>query len=208
MPKRLCHGLPRPEPFRVRWVFPKVGPLLLGCLFLWLTLALWEHESRQAAAQESNQTSLLHVEKSAQSHLLEPRYSPLSFPLETSARARQTPPSIQPPLEPAFQSALPDVPRTRLTIAWGYYNQGDYEKAVPVFQELAQEETPPEVADEARLGLAYALLRLQRLPEAARLLEQLVGQGIRPRETVPALVEVLLALKRYEDAEKYLPLLP
>lgn len=208
MVKRPCHGLPRPEPLRFRWVFPKVGPLLFVCLLLWAAAVPWEDESLQAAAQELNQASLLHVEKTAQSYLLEPRYSPLSFPFDSSARTRRTPPSGQTPLEPASQSAAPDVFRTRLSIAWGYYNQGDYEEALPVFQDLAQQETTADVAEEARLGLAYALLRLRRLPQAARLLEELVGQGIRPRETVPALVDVLLTLKRYEDAEKYLPLLP
>ena len=208
MPKRSICGMLQPQPFRFLWLFSKTGPLVFSCLLLWAVAALQGLGAPQATAQESHQACLLSVEKTPQAHLIEPRYSPLSFAPDSSARTRQR--SVPEPArdESDVHGTPLDIPRTRLTLAWGYYNQGDYEKAVPLFQALAREETAPEVAEESRLGLAYALLRLHRLVEAAHLLEELVSQGVRREETVPALVEALLALKRYEDAEKYLPLLP
>jgi tetratricopeptide (TPR) repeat protein len=198
----------RPQPCRFPWVFPQAEPLVLSCLFLWVVAVTQGLDAPQAAAQEPRQACLLSVEKTAQAHLIEPRYSSLSFAPEPSARMRQRD-GAEPDRNALDVPAAPlDIPRTRLTLAWGYYNQGDYEKAVGLFEALAQQETAADVAEESRLGLAYALLRLHRLPEAAHLLEELVSQGIRHQETVPALVETLLALKRYEDAEKYLPLLP
>lgn len=208
MPKRPSCGMPRPQPTRARSVFPQTRALMLGCLFLGVVAVTQSLDAGNAAAQESNQAFLLSVKKTAQSSLIEPRYSPLSFPPEPSTRGRQRSIPDPSPPENASHAATLDIPRTLLTLAWGYYNQGDYEKALQSFQDLAQRETPPDVAEESRMGLAYTLLRLDRLPEAARLLEELVSRGVRPQETVPALVEVLLTLKRYEDAEKYLPLLP
>ncbi len=163
----------------------------------------------QARAQESNQAALIHVEKGSQEHLLFPRA--VSVPV----------PSFPAPGQPfrstgSLQQDVPekrhagnslDMARTRLTIAWGYYNQARYQDAVRLFEELTREESLKSIAEEARLGLAYSLIRLNRLSEAADLLEDLVTQGIRLEETAPALVETLLALKRYQDAEKYLPLL-
>lgn len=208
MTKRSPHGMAPSQPHPSRSVLQEIRPVVLGCLLLWTISVPLGREGGRAAAQESNQAYVLSLEKTAQSHLLEPRYSALSFPPEPLAGSRQRSVSDQAVIEPAAQNAPSDIPRTRLTIAWGYFNQGDYEKALALFKASAQQETPADVAEESRLGAAYALLRLDRLPEAARLLEELVSQGIRPKETVPVLVEVLLALKRYEDAEKYLPLLP
>ncbi len=208
MTKRPPHGMAPSQPHPACSFFREIRAVVLGCLLLWTIAAPLGREGGRAVAQESNQACLLSLEKTAQSQLLEPRYSALSFPPEPLAGSRQRSVSDQAVIEPSAQKAPSDIPRTRLTIAWGYYNQGDYEKALALFEASAPKETPADVAEESRLGAAYALLRLNRLPEAARLLEELVSQGIRPKETVPALVEVLLALKRYEDAEKYLPLLP
>ncbi|MEJ5364824.1 MAG: tetratricopeptide repeat protein [Desulfosoma sp.] len=208
MPKSPFTGMPRPQLFRVHSAFPQAWTFLIGCLLLWTAAAAQELDDGQAAAQESNQASLLSVEKTTQSNLIAPRYPSVPFPPEPTTRERQRTLPDQPPSETASQAPTLDIHRTRLTLAWGYYNQGDYKKAAEIFQDLAHRETPPDVAEESRMGLAYALLRLDRLPEAARILKELVDRGIRRQETVPALVEVLLALKRYEDAEKYLPLLP
>lgn len=208
LPKRPSHGMSCSRPFPAFSLFPKAGPLALGTLLLWALAAPLGHDGGRAAAQESNQASLVSVEKAAQAHLLEPRNTSLSIPAEPPTRTRQQSLADQPLVEPGLQNAPLDISRTRLTIAWGYFNHGDYEKALAIFQSLVQKETAPDVAEESRLGLAYSLRRLHRLPETAGLLEELVNQGIRPKETVPALIEVLLALKRYEDAEKYLPLLP
>ena len=116
--------------------------------------------------------------------------------------AEPAPPNQEPP------GPLLDSAPTRLAIAWGLYNQGAYEKALGIFEQLAHQETTSQIKEESQLGLAYCLLRLKRLPEAAHLLEALVNQDVRPQETVPILVETLLALQRYEEAEKFLPRLP
>lgn len=181
-----------------------------GCvLALILTLGLFCGAPR-VLAQESNQAALIHVEKSAQAHLLMPKPLavpvPPSPPVEDSSQARVK--SLQAQPEEGLSGPSLDIPRIKLSIAWGYYNQGRYQDAAVLFDALTREDLVPNVAEESRLGLAYSMIRLNRLNEAAQLLEDMVTQGIRLRETVPALVETLLALKRYADAEKYLPLLP
>lgn len=154
-------------------------------------------------AQEANQSALIGVEKKSQEYLLAPR--PLEVPSGANPEALR--PS-GPPLEEKSSSLTIDVLRTRLAIAWAYYNQKQYEKALRLFRDLVENSGTSELADEARLGLSYCLIRLNRLPEAVGILEELVKRGVRLQETVPVLVETLLALKRYEEAEKYLPLLP
>ncbi|MGQ9485539.1 MAG: tetratricopeptide repeat protein [Desulfosoma sp.] len=180
-----------------------------GCaLALFLSLGLCGTPG--ILAQESNQAALIHVEKSAQAHLLMPK--PLavpglpSLPLEASPQAGVRSLQVQP--EEGLSGLSVDIPRIKLTIAWGYYNQGRYQDAALLFDALTGEDSVPNVVEESRLGLAYSMIRLNRLNEAAQLLEDMVAQGVRLRETVPALVETLLGLKRYADAEKYLPLLP
>ncbi|MEJ5347750.1 MAG: tetratricopeptide repeat protein [Desulfosoma sp.] len=163
----------------------------------------------QARAQESNQAALIHVEKGSQEHLLFPKA--VSVPVASHPAAEQ-PPRSTGNFQHDVQEKRPvgnplDMARTRLTIAWGYYNQARYQDAARLFEELTREEALKSVTEEARLGLAYSLIRLNRLSDAADLLEDLVTQGIRLEETAPALVETLLTLKRYQDAEKYLPLL-
>lgn len=185
------------EKFRLSWQW----------WYLWVFFGILAATARVAAAQESNQAALVHVEQGPQRHLMEPRYP--SVPMRPES----------PPLQPRLTREAPSVgqgthetssdkAQTRLAIAWGLYNQGEYEKASKLFEFLAERETAPTIVEESRLGLAYCLLRLKRLSEAAALLETLVAQGVRRQETVPALVETLLALKRYEEAEKFLPLLP
>ncbi|MBC7359747.1 MAG: tetratricopeptide repeat protein [Desulfacinum sp.] len=180
---------------------------LLGALLVLLFLAV-----PGVGAQEGRQEALLRVEKGPQEHLLAPK--PLEAPPEGVAE-----PSEPPRAAERNASALPrgtmgpaasplDVPRTRLAIAWGYYNQGRYERAARLFQALVEDGAASGAAEEARLGLSYCLIRLNRLSEAAEILENLVNRRVRLQETAPALVEILLALKRYEDAEKYLSLLP
>jgi tetratricopeptide (TPR) repeat protein len=180
---------------------------LLSALLVLLLLAV-----PGAGAQEAGQEALLRVEKGPQEHLLAPK--PLEAPPEAPEEPSEPPraaargASALPP-ETMGPAASPlDVPRTRLAIAWGYYNQGRYEKAARLFQALVEDGAASGAAEEARLGLSYCLIRLNRLSEAAEILEDLVHREVRLQETAPALVETLLALKRYEDAEKYLSLLP
>ncbi|ROQ89898.1 tetratricopeptide repeat protein [Desulfosoma caldarium] len=175
-----------------------------------LILALGLSGTLEASAQESNQAALIHVEKSNQAHLLMPK--PLAVPTAANATSAESSRSAarveQTPSETGLFGSPLDVARLKLTIAWGHYNQGRYQEAAALFKALAREEKVPSVVEESRLGLAYCMIRLDRPSEAAHLLEDMVTQGVRLQETVPALVETLLALKRYEEAEKYLPLLP
>lgn len=179
-----------------------------GCL-LRAILALMVFGCLEARAQESNQAALIHVEKGSQEHLLFPKA--LSLPVPSFSTPEQPPRSMG-NVEQDFQekrlTGNPlDTARTRLTIAWGYYNQARYQDAVRLFEDLTREASLRSIAEEARLGLAYSMIRLNRLSEAADLLEDLVTAGFRLEETAPPLVETLLTLKRYQDAEKYLPLL-
>lgn len=185
------------------------GPWARRGFVLALILALGLSGTLRASAQESSQAALIHVEKSDQVHLLMPK--PLTVPGAANSTSAESPRSTargeQSPSETGLSGAPLDIARIKLTIAWGHYNQGRYQDAAALFEALAREETVPNVVEESRLGLAYSMIRLNRQSEAARLLEDMVAQGIRLQETVPALVETLLALKRYEEAEKYLPLL-
>lgn len=180
-----------------------------GCaLALILTLGLCD--TPQVVAQESNQAALIHVEKSAQTNLLMPKIPavpvPPNLPMEESSQELIK--SLQAQSEKGLFGPSLNIPRIKLNIAWGYYNQGRYQEAAILFDALIREGSMPNVVEESRLGLAYSMIRLNRLNEAADVLEDMVNQGVRLGETVPALVETLLALKRYADAEKYLSLLP
>ncbi|MBZ4659450.1 MAG: Outer rane lipoprotein [Desulfacinum sp.] len=180
---------------------------LLGALLVLLFLAV-----PGVGAQEGRQEALLRVEKGPQEHLLAPK--PLEAPPEQVPESEEpSRPAVSAASVPQLKKKGPaaptlDVPRTRLAIAWGYYNQGRYEKAAQSFEALVRDGEASGAAEEARLGLSYCLIRLNRLSEAAEILEDLVNRRIRLQESAPALVETLLVLKRYEDAEKYLSLLP
>jgi tetratricopeptide (TPR) repeat protein len=93
-----------------------------------------------------------------------------------------------------------------LEIGWWKHNKGDNDKALILFRQAAKSDDPA-VTNEAMLGLAYVFMKRNEKSQAIPLVEDLVQQRYRLEETAPMLVDLLLAQKNYQKAEKYLPLL-
>jgi tetratricopeptide (TPR) repeat protein len=94
-----------------------------------------------------------------------------------------------------------------IAAGWDQYEAGHYEKAAELFR-LGAQASDAELANRARLGLGYALTRLDRADQAEAVFRDLWTEGFAPSQTGPALIGRLLARGRVEEAEKMLADLP
>jgi Tfp pilus assembly protein PilF len=90
---------------------------------------------------------------------------------------------------------------------WQLYAKKRYAEAARHFSAALDSKDAKE-SRSARLGLAYALIRLGRPQEAIGYLETLVAQGYHLSETRPALIGVLLRAGRWEEAQMHIARLP
>lgn len=91
--------------------------------------------------------------------------------------------------------------------AWEALNMGNVEQAEAAFA-AAKVQDAPDAQNEARLGLAYTLIKSDRRSEALPLLQELYDSGYKPDEVLPALVDTLMALGKTQQAKSYFPKLP
>jgi Flp pilus assembly protein TadD len=94
-----------------------------------------------------------------------------------------------------------------LAQAWQLYRRGNYAAASKAFATLAASGNRQEALN-ARLGLAYSLIKQGRLDQAIPHLTQLVDQGYRPSETRLALIHALMQSGRWSEARAQIAQLP
>jgi Flp pilus assembly protein TadD len=94
-----------------------------------------------------------------------------------------------------------------LAQAWQLYRRGNYASASKAFAALTASGNRQEALN-ARLGLAYSLIRQDRLDQAISHLTHLVDQGYRPSETRLALNYALMQSGRWSEARAQIAQLP
>lgn len=100
--------------------------------------------------------------------------------------------------------ASADAHRRLLGRAWDRYNAGETQRAVELFR-LAAQAPDQEVANEAKLGLGYSLNRLGDTQGAEALFREMADADYRLDDTLPMLLELLLARGDLEQARELLP---
>ncbi len=124
-------------------------------------------------------------------------------------------------LEPEFEEmkksaqktvvrAAPSSPPTlkdKLAQGWRFFRRGDYGQAIPLFTQ-ASAAPDAAIANEARLGLAYAYLKQGQKGRAKEIFEELVGKNYKTGEVLPNLLSLLLDDQEHSRAKPYLALLP
>ena len=112
--------------------------------------------------------------------------------------------------EPATSiQALPTAPQkhSNLVQAWAELEDGNLISAQTLFSRLTESRVA-ETASQARLGLAYTLIRMGEDQRAAALLMQLAHEGYRLMETGPQAFDLLVQAGDLERAASLLALLP
>ena len=94
-----------------------------------------------------------------------------------------------------------------LAQAWQLYRRGNYAAASKAFASLTASGNRQEALN-ARLGLAYSLIKQGRLDQAISHLTHLVDQGYRPSETRLALNYALMQSGRWSEARAQIAQLP
>ncbi len=94
-----------------------------------------------------------------------------------------------------------DEARQYLDRGWRGYKAGMCSEALNYFKEA---EKNADTLSEARLGLAYCYIKLDRKADAAALLELIVGQNYQIKETLPSLLNLLIEMKDYDKAALYI----
>ena len=94
-----------------------------------------------------------------------------------------------------------------LAQAWQLYRRGNYAAASKAFATLTASDNRQEALN-ARLGLAYSLIKQGRLDQAISHLTHLVDQGYRPSETRLALTHALMQSGRWSEARAQIAQLP
>ena len=102
--------------------------------------------------------------------------------------------------------APPPRKKSELERAWIKYNRRQYSAAAELFGNAVK--TNPGKALNARMGLAYSRLKQGRRVEATAQLKYLVKRRYRLKETLPLLLDLLVAGGDYRTAQNYLPLIP
>ena len=112
---------------------------------------------------------------------------------------------------PAAAAKLPsEAGRTEpsaLTQAWQLYRRGNFDAAAKAFASLTASGNHQEALN-ARLGLAYSLIKQDRLDQAIPHLTHLVDRGYRPSETRLALMHALMQSGRWSEARAQIAQLP
>jgi thioredoxin-like negative regulator of GroEL len=101
----------------------------------------------------------------------------------------------------------PPAKPSPLAEAWQLYRGGRHAAAAAAFSELMASDKPQEGMN-ARLGLAYSLIRQGQLDQALPHLAYLLDQGYRPNETRPALIHALMQTGRWTEAQAQIARLP
>jgi tetratricopeptide (TPR) repeat protein len=94
-----------------------------------------------------------------------------------------------------------------LAQAWQLFRRGSYDDAVKAFAALIPSGNRQEGLN-ARLGLAYSLIKQGRRDQAIPHLAYLVNEGYRPSETRLALIYALMQSARWSEARKQIAQLP
>jgi Flp pilus assembly protein TadD len=94
-----------------------------------------------------------------------------------------------------------------LAQAWQLYRRGNHADASKAFATLTASDNRQEALN-AKLGLAYSLIKQGRLDQAISHLTHLVDQGYRPSETRPALNHALMQSGRWSEARAQIAQLP
>lgn len=161
-------------------------------------------------------TSLALAEEKGQPDLIELKQQKNGA--EVSQRPQEISPGTEIPRPPAkapakpspFPLLAPPSPpeeRLRLDRAWRLYRKGDYDQAIKLFSQETKSSRRA-ISLEARLGLAYSHLKRGEKEKARILLEGLIGEKYRLKETLPQLVSLLLEQRDFEKMDFYLRLLP
>jgi tetratricopeptide (TPR) repeat protein len=168
-------------------------------IFSWIFFSLWAEGPVLAA--ERGQPGLLKLEQRKNGAKVQQRPQEYSPAEERPLPPPKAPgPSLQPP--PKMKKESP-----RLDQAWRLYRRGDYRRAIPLFREETQSPRRSR-ALEAKLGLAYCFLQLGERPKAMPLLEELAQRKYKTKETLPALLSLLIEEKDFEKARIYLTQMP
>ncbi|HLA49845.1 MAG TPA: tetratricopeptide repeat protein, partial [Thermodesulfovibrionia bacterium] len=88
--------------------------------------------------------------------------------------------------------------------AWQYYEQGNYKQAAEIFTTLS---SFPETELDAKYGLAMCYIKLKESKKAIPLLKSLVKARFDLKNTLPAILTLLVEEKEYKKAETYLVML-
>lgn len=94
-----------------------------------------------------------------------------------------------------------EVAGQNLDRGWRGYRAGKCNEALDYFKEA---EKNPDTSLEARMGLAYCYIKLDRREKAVPLLEDIVGKKYQTEETLPNLLSLLIEMKDYEKAAFYM----
>ena len=128
-----------------------------------------------------------------ESGLLEPEFE------EMKKAVQKTPVRVGPSSPPTLKD--------KLAQGWRFFRRGDYGQAIPLFTQ-ASAAPDAAIANEARLGLAYAYLKQGQKGRAKEIFEELVGKNYKTGEVLPGLLALLLSDEEYSRAKPYLALLP
>lgn len=88
--------------------------------------------------------------------------------------------------------------------AWQYFNQGNYKQAIEIFTTLS---SFPETELEAKYGLAMCYVKLKEPKKVLSLLELLIKRRFDLKNTLPAMLALLVEEKEYTKAESYLAMI-
>lgn len=108
------------------------------------------------------------------------------------------------PAEAPRRELLPPPPPSPLERAWGLYRAGRFSEAEAAFRLLIEGRD----VSEARLGLAYSLIRQGKRREALGLLDGLLRKGFRTEEVRRARIGLLIAGGRFAEAGAEIERLP
>ena len=111
----------------------------------------------------------------------------------------KAPSAVRPKKEP--------TDRDKLALAWKYYKQGRYDRAIPLFSAASSSPHRP-TALEAKLGLAYSYIKKGEAAKAEPLMAELVRERYKLDQTLPGLLSLLLEKGEEERARPYMALLP
>lgn len=125
--------------------------------------------------------------------------------MELRQQRQEGPIPINPLGELVKEKAGPETGAGRfLGTAWQYCNRGEVARAIDIFTALSHD---PATQWEAKYGLAMCTVRSTDAKKAIPLLEELIGRKLHLKDTVPALLTLLVEEKDYSRAALYVQLL-
>jgi thioredoxin-like negative regulator of GroEL len=171
--------------------------------FIFITVAVFVSGLGYVLAQEEGQPQLRDLtqkkhdaeisQEPHESGALEPEFE------EMRKGAQKTPLRVAPGAPPTL--------RDKLAQGWGFFKKGDYSRAISLFTQ-ASSASDASIANEAKLGLAYAYLKQGQKGKAKEIFEELAGKDYETAEVLANLIPLLLSDEEYSRARPYLALLP